>query len=476
MTAFQDYTAYDAMGLATLVRRGDVTPTDLLDAALARMDAVDPAINAVVLRHEDVARQAIADGLPQGPFAGVPFLLKNLHLGLAGTATDNGSAFFSGTVATSDATLVARYKAAGLVTFGKTNTPEFGLTISTEPRLHGPTRNPWDTGRSAGGSSGGAAAAVAAGIVPVAHASDGGGSIRLPAAACGLVGFKPTRARTPSGPDKGDGWNGMSHNHVVSRSVRDSAALLDATTGPEPGDAYAPPPGGPFLASTLTDPAPLRVALVLDEPEGVKIAAEVRAAMASTADLVQELGHMVEPASLPIDYMALRRAQGTIVFGSTAHVIDERAKALGRDPGREDLEPVTHVIVEAGARLTARDYAAACATMQRIGRAMGRFHERFDIVLQPTFATLPPEIGKITLMREDWEQYGRDLFAFAPFLALYNMTGAPSISLPLAWTSGGLPIGVMFSAAFGADDRLLALAGQMERALPWAHRYPAMPR
>ncbi|MGF1456871.1 MAG: amidase [Alphaproteobacteria bacterium] len=473
MVVLTDYSRFDAMGLAELVRSRQVTPTELLDAAFTRMEAVDPHINAVVMRHLDEACAALARGLPTGPFTGVPFLLKNLGVGFEGTVTDNGCAFFKDAVAPADTTLTARYRKAGFVICGKTNTPEFGLTVSTEPRLHGPTRNPWNRGLSAGGSSGGAAAAVAAGIVPAAHASDGGGSIRLPAAACGLFGFKPTRGRVPFGPDKGEGWDGMSHMHVVSRSVRDSAAILDATAGAEAGDPYAAPPGGPFLSSLRRDPASLRVALVLDEPDGVRMDRPVRGAVEAVAELLQDLGHRVEPVSLPIDYPTLRRAQATIIFASTAAIIAERAAVLGRDPGPEDLEPGTHGIVQAGQSFTARDYAAATMTMHRIGRSMGRLHETYDVILQPTTATLPPPIGRLTLMRTDTQAYAADLFAYAPFLALYNMTGAPSMSMPLVWTEAGLPVGVMFSADFGADDLLFALAAQLERSMPWGHRFPA---
>ncbi len=473
MVVLTDYNRFDAMGLAELVRTRQVTPTELLDAALTRMEAVDPHINSVVIRHVDEACGSLARGLPAGPFTGVPFLLKNLGVGLAGTVTDNGCAFFADAVARTDTTLTARYRKAGFVMFGKTNTPEFGLTVSTEPRLHGATRNPWKQEHSAGGSSGGAAAAVAAGIVPAAHASDGGGSIRLPAAACGLFGFKPTRGRTPFGPDKGEGWDGMSHMHVVTRSVRDSAAILDATAGPEAGDPYAAPPGGPFLTSTRRDPAPLRIALVLDEPDGVKIAPEMRAGVERVAELLQDLGHMVEPVSLPIDYPTLRRAQATIIFASVAATIAERAAQLGRDPGPDDLEPGTHGIIQAGAAFSAKDYAASTLTMHRIGRAMGQLHETYDVILQPTTATLPPKLGRLTLMRTDTEAYAAELFAYAPYLALYNMTGAPSMSIPLVWTPEGMPVGTMFSAAFGADDLLFALAAQLERAMPWGHRFPA---
>ncbi len=474
MGRITEYATYDALGLAALVRDGSVTANELLEEAIARTEAVNGAINAVVHKQYDEARAAIAHGLPDGPFQGVPFLLKNLYAMQQGTVTDHGSAFFRGLTATHDSTLVARYKAAGLVTFGKTNSPEFGLTVSTEPRLHGTTANPWDRSRSAGGSSGGASAAVAAGIVPMAHASDGGGSIRAPAAVCGLFGFKPTRARVPSGPDRGEGWDGMSHAHVISRSVRDSAAALDATHGAEVGDPYGAPPGGPFHQSAERDPAPLRVALVLDEPDGVTITPDVRAAVEETARLLTDLGHHVEPASLPIDYAVQRGAQGVIICGSTAAAVSEREAALGRKAGPDDLEPITHAMVAAGRGFTAEDYARASLTMHQLGRAMGRFHATYDVVLQATTATPPPPLGRLRLDRTDHLEYLGELYAFTPFLAHHNMTGAPSMSVPLGWTEAGQPRGVMLTGAFGADDLLFSLAGQLERAAPWAHRRPVL--
>ncbi len=474
MAGFSDYDHYDALGLAALVAKGDVTPAELLEEAIARTEAIDPKINAVVLRHFDLARQAIKDGLPQGPFTGVPFLLKNLTLLLKGTVTDHGCGFFRNAVADHDSTLTARYKAAGLVIFGKTNSPEFGLTVSTEPRLHGTTHNPWDLSRSPGGSSGGAAAAVAAGIVPMAQASDGGGSIRLPAACCGLFGIHPTRARTPIGPDRGENWDGMSRLHVVSRSVRDSAVLLDATTGPEPGDPYAAPPGGPFAQSAERDPAALRIGMVMDEPAGVIIAPEIRQGVEDTAALLEELGHTIEPATLPVDPMVMRAAQGTIIAGSTALTIRLRSEVLGREPEPDELEPVTRYLVEMGRSASAEDYARATHAIQAAGRAMAGLHDRFDVLLQPTTATLPPPLGRLRLDREDLEAYIAELYAFCPYTALCNMTGAPSASVPVAWTPEGFPIGMMFSADFGNDDILFSLAGQLERTQPWAFRRPSL--
>ncbi len=474
MSALSDYDRYDALGLAELVAKGDVTPAELLDEAIRRTEAIDPKINAVVMRHFDEARAAIRAGLPDGPFKGVPYLLKNLGPQLAGTVTDNSCRLFDGAAATHDSTLTARYKAAGLTIFGKTNTPEFGLTTSTEPAMYGVTRNPWDLTRSAGGSSGGAAAAVAAGIVPMANASDGGGSIRIPAAACGLFGLKPTRARTPSGPDRGEGWDGMSISHVISRTVRDSAALLDATHGPEPGDPYAAPPGGGFLDSTVRDPQPLRIGVVLETPPGSPLDPDLRAGVEATAKLLEDLGHHVEDASLGIDYTVLRAAQGAIICASTAHTISLRETVLGRKAREDELERGTAAMVENGRRLSAEDYARASHVMHQLGRTLGAFHQRYDILLQPTTASLPPKLGVLTLSREDAGNYLADLFAFTPYNALHNMTGQPSASVPVHWTADGFPVGTMLSAAVGADNLLYAVCGQLERAAPWAHRRPTL--
>ena len=334
----QDYDTYDGLGLAALVRRRELKSEELLETAIARVEARNPGVNAVVTRLYDRARAAIAAGLPEGPFTGVPYLLKDLGVLYAGAVTTWGSRLFANYVADHDSEITVRLKRAGLVIFGKTNTPELGLSASTEPRLFGPTRNPWNPGRSAGGSSGGAAAAVASGMLPMAHATDGGGSIRIPASCCGLFGLKPTRARNPMGPDQGEGWSGASVGHAVTRSVRDSAALLDATSGPDVGDPYwAPPPTGPFLAEVGRDPGRLRIALTTTPWNGQAVDPECSAAAGAAAKLCAELGHVVEEARPEVDAEALGQATRTIVGGNVRAQLEARAAALGREVTPEDV-------------------------------------------------------------------------------------------------------------------------------------------
>src|SRR5438876_2055569 len=331
----EEFESFDGLGLAGLVRRGDVSPAELLDVAISRVEARNPELNAVVTRLYDQARAAIAAGLADGPFTGVPYLLKDLGAHYAGAVTSFGSALFKDFMVNHDSEITARLRRAGLVIFGKTNTPELGLTASTEPRLFGPTRNPWNLNHSAGGSSGGSAAAVAAGMVPMAHATDGGGSIRIPASCCGLFGLKPTRARNPMGPDAGEGWGGASVGHAVTRSVRDSAALLDATSGPDAGDPYwAPPPARPFLAEVGLDPGSLRIALTTSAFNGHAVHPECVAAARAAATLCETLGHAVEDARPEINAEALGGAVRIVVAANVRAALEAAATALGR-PLRE---------------------------------------------------------------------------------------------------------------------------------------------
>jgi amidase/6-aminohexanoate-cyclic-dimer hydrolase len=469
---FPDYEQYDAVGLAELVARRAVTPEDLLEAAIARVEQRNPRLNAVTHKLYDHARAQIAAGLPDGPFLGVPFVLKDQFLLLAGAPTTHGSRFFADAVADHDSTLVARQKRAGLVIFGKTNTPELGLMPTTEPVLFGPTRNPWQTDHSAGGSSGGAAATVAAGIVPAAHASDGGGSIRIPASCCGVFGLKPTRARNPLGPDLGENWNGMTHAHAVTRSVRDSAALLDATAGPETGDPYsAPPAAGPFRAELGRDPGRLRVALMMRPLTGTLVDPEVVAAVTATAKLLERLGHYVEEAAPPLDGAELGRVATTIIRAHTRVFLENAARARGRDLREDDVEPGTWGVYQSGA-IPAEDYIRAVQAMHRAGRAVARFHDSYDILLTPVLARPPVPIG--VLSGADRERATEAMRGYVPFTALANLTGQPAMSVPLHWTPEGLPIGSMLAAPFGAEATLFRLAGQLEQAQPWADRRPAL--
>lgn len=474
MSAFPEYERYDGMGLAELVRRGEVTPGDLLDSAIERVERRNPAINAVVDRLYDRARAAVAAGPPQGPFVGVPYLLKDLGVSCAGSATTFGCALFRDAVADHDSEIVARLERAGLLVFGRTNTSEFGLSTSAEPRLYGPTRNPWDRAHSAGGSSGGAAAAVAAGMVPMAHASDGGGSIRIPASACGLFGLKPTRARTPAGPDLGEAWNGASSHHAITRTVRDSAALLDATSGPDVGDPYwAPPQERPFLSEVGADPGRLAIAFTARAWNGQPVDPECVAAVAAAARLCQELGHQVEEARPEWDEVARMRAFRVISSAHTRALLEARGEAVGRAPTAEDVEPVTWATAEHGRERSAADYARAIVVTHLVGRAIGRFFTRQDVLLTPTMCRPPHRLGVLDMANPDAGAFREALLGTIAFTSPFNSSGNPAMSVPLHWTKSGLPVGVQFVGAFGGEARLFRLAAQLERARPWAGRRPS---
>ena len=471
----EDYQEHDGLGLAGLVARREVSPDELLDAALARLDRVEPRINALTQRLADHGRAAIARGLPAGPFTGVPFLLKDVSALLEGTATTGGSRLFDGSPADHDSTIVARYKDAGLVIFGKTNTPEFGLAASTESSHFGPTRNPWDLTRTAGGSSGGAAAAVAAGIVPMAHGSDGGGSIRIPASACGLFGLKPTRARITAGPDVGEGWGGLAVQHVLTRSVRDSAAMLDATHGCVLGDPYwTPPVERPYRDEIEHDPDPLRVALMRSPASSVEVHADCVAALDEAHRLFADLGHHVADAAPEIDADALRLATWAIAASAVNLVIRNREAETGRTITEADVEPVTWQAVRYARDLGPEDYPRAIQTVHRHGRRMAAFHHRYDVILSPTLGQPPVPLGPQRMGNPDFDEFVEALRRFSPFTSVFNLSGQPSMSVPLHWTAEGLPVGVMVSGRFGGEALLFQLAAQLERARPWAHRRPEL--
>jgi Asp-tRNA(Asn)/Glu-tRNA(Gln) amidotransferase A subunit family amidase len=398
----------------------------------------------------------------------VPFVLKDLGQYLTGTITSAGSRVWKDSVADFDSTLTARYKQAGLVIFAKSQSPELGLTTTTESRLYGQTRNPWNLDRTSGGSSGGSAAAVASRIIPAAHATDGGGSIRIPASCCGLFGLKPTRGRVPLGPSQFEGWNGLSSHHAVTIYVRDSAALLDATAGGEPGSPFfSPSPSRPFLEETRTAPGILRIALSVETPGGTPLDPECRKAALDAGALCQRLGHRVDEQKLPIDVAAMREAFLTIINVSGA-------RALGRPVAEADVEPVTWSMREQGRRTDVVAYSRAIATMHQVGLQMARFLERHDVILSPTLAQPPVKLGVLSLTPESMQAFARAIGEFGPYTAIANMTGQPSMSVPLGWTADGLPIGVMFSGRFGDEATLFRLAGQLEQAQPWAQRKPAL--
>ena len=476
MITFSDYRAMDATALADAIAKGDVTAREVLDAAIDRAEAVNPDLNAIVHQQYDKARgTAPREGPCQGPFQGVPFLLKDLGAFDAGEPCTFGSRLWADFVPDHDATYTERCKAAGLVIMGRTNTPELGLNATTEPTLHGATPNPWNSYHSAGGSSGGSAAAVAAGILPMAHATDGGGSIRIPASNCGLFGLKPTRGRNPAGPDVGEGWSGMSTGHVVSRSVRDSARMMDCTHGPAPGDPYAaPPPARPFIKEVGTDPGALRIALMTDGFDGRPLDPECVAGVAAAANLCADLGHHVEPAHPKLDVDALIGATRIIIAGNVRTAVDLRCQALGREASGQDVEAVTWALAEEGARATAAQYAAAVMTLHQGSRQLAAFFEGYDLILSSTLRHPPLPLGAIDMQDSDLDHYWRALFedeiAITPF---YNNTGCPAMTLPLHMSAGGLPVGVHFGAPFGDEATLFRLASQLEAAQPWFDRVPA---
>jgi len=475
MVAFQDYRRHDALSLAELVRTKQVAPQELLDAAAARSRDVNGKINAIVVDHEALARKSISDGLPNGPLTGVPYLLKDLGAALKGTATTGSFSLTKDTIADADSTFVERCKAAGLVIFGKTHSPELGLTPSSESRMHGATRNPWNLNHIAGGSSGGAAAAVSAGIVPVAHATDGGGSIRIPAACCGLFGLKPTRARTPAGPKRGEGWGGASIGHVVSRSVRDSAAFLDATAGAAPGDPYAAPhQARPFLEEVGKKPGRLRIAVSTAASINAPVHPDAIAAVQHAAKLCESLGHIVEEAAPKLNGMEIMAAQGIVISANVAFAVEEAAEALGRKPRPEDVERATWFRVENARKVDSSAYARAMNTLHLVGRSLAGFMDNYDVILQPTAAQPPLPIGVMNMDREDLPHMFREMIGFIPYTGIYNLTGQPSANIPLFWNAGGLPIGTMFTTRFGDEATLFQLAAQLEQAQPWKDRYPPL--
>jgi Asp-tRNA(Asn)/Glu-tRNA(Gln) amidotransferase A subunit family amidase len=475
MLTFEEYRRHDAIGLAELVARGEVSATELLISAIARRDAIDPQVNALSQRHDDEGRRAIAAGLPDGPLNGVPFLLKDVSVQMAGTVTSNCSKLYADVIATQDSTIVERYRHAGLVIFGKTNTPEMGLAASTETALFGITRNPWNLQRTAGGSSGGAAAAVAAGIVPAAMGSDGGGSIRIPASCCGLFGLKPTRARTPMGPMVGEGWGSMGAVHVLTRSVRDSAAFLDATQGAAPGDPYAAPPVARAYRDELsTLPGRLRVALQLAPLSGTPVESECVAAARDAARLMESLGHQVEEALPPGNADELGHAAWVLVASNVRATLHRRARQIGRPLRQDDVEAVTWRTVQYAEAMSAADYADAVLAIHTLSRRMATFHKCYDVVMSPTLGQVPVGFGPQRMSNPDGEEYRIALQRFSPFTSLFNMSGQPSMSVPLHWTPDGLPVGVMFSAGFGQEDTLFRLAAQLESARPWFDRLPPL--
>lgn len=467
----------DGLGMAKLVREGEVTPRELLDDAVERVQAVNPQVNAVIRTFDDLARETLAD-LPDGPFTGVPFLLKDGGgVGYAGVPMTSASRFLQDYVPKADGELTRRYRAAGLVPFGKTNLPEFGLQPTTEPELWGPTLNPWDPTLSAGGSSGGAAAAVATRMVPMANASDSGGSIRIPASNCGVFGMKPTRLRISSARRHTGITSRMAvlSEHAVTLSVRDCAALLDATAGPRPGDPFiAPRPERPYLDEVGRDPGQLRVVYSVTSPLGVPLHPECVAAVEDAARLLESLGHIVEQKEPDIDGNALAKPFTTVSSGGLAWDIARLERITGKPATKELFEPGTWAMIEGGRNtaVTILDLFDALAELQTLADQLAAFQEPYDIWLTPTAGSIAPPLGSFAPAPDDPMKGLRASGLFLPFTTLINITGQPAMSVPLYWTADGIPVGTHFVGPYGDEGMLYRLAAQLEAARPWINRRP----
>jgi len=491
----EEYIRLDATALAGLVRGGEVSAIELLELALARLARWNPAINAVVIELAERARRDAAATLPAGPFAGVPFLVKDLDGFLAGAEFTASSRALLGYVPPRDSELFRRYRDAGLVICGKTNTPEFGLVGTTESLLRGPARNPWNPAYSCGGSSGGSAAAVAARIVPMAHGGDGGGSIRIPASACGLFGLKPTRGRTPMGPDESEAWSGFVQRHAITRTVRDSAMLLDATQGYDAGAPYtAPPPQRPYAGEVGRDPGRLRIAFSTRSLFGRDTHPDCVAAVRAAAALLEHLGHEVTEAHPPIEREALVHAYLVVVAACTAGLVRQIGKLRGRRVRGRELEPTTQFLATLGEALPAGEFEFARLTFHAASRALAPFFAAHDVFVDATLAFPPPRIGEWALapqlqwairsfssvlpravMRRALDHFAADGLERTANTMLFNMSGQPAMSVPLHVNAEGLPIGVQCVGGFGDEAMLFRLAAQLEQAAPWIERMPAEP-
>lgn len=474
--AFAEYADYDGLGLAELVRTGKTSPAELVEASIERIERHNGTLNAVVHKAYDEARAVAAGDLPDGPFKGVPFLIKDLGTPVKGWPRTSGSMFAQVAADPEDAELVKRYRAAGVVLVGKTNTPEFGIPGVTTSRRLGPCSNPWDPTRISGGSSGGAASATASGMVPLAHASDGLGSIRIPAACCGLVGMKTTRDRNPNGSDDYDRAIGFSVDHVVSRTVRDSAAMLDATGYPEPASPYAyPAKERPYLEEVSRSPGKLRIFWSGETPNGKPISEEVAARLADTAATLKALGHEVVEQGLGIDYRALYRAQGLVSASNFSAGVRRWVEKIGHEPAEGEIEGLARRGYEAGKRITGDQAMWGWQQLRLINRQVLANFEQFDVYLSPVLGTVPPKHEFLDTLTDDLRAFDKAQAATFPFTPPFNFTGQPSLSLPLhASAEGGLPIAMMFTARYGDEGTLFRLAGQLEKEMPWKDRRPAI--
>jgi amidase len=472
---FTEYSEYDGVGLAELVRKGEVSPAELVEAAIDRIERHNGTLNAVVYKAYDEARAMAATALPNGPFRGVPFLVKDLLIGVAGWPRSSGSRFAAKFVDAADTGLMRRYRAAGVIPLGKTNTPEFGITGTTESAYLGPCRNPWNPAHSTGGSSGGSAAAVAAGIVPVAHGGDGLGSIRIPASCCGLVGLKVTRDRNPHLPDGYDFAQGNVVEHVLTRTLRDCAAMLDATGVPEPASPYAPPAkAGPYLDEIGRAPGRLRIAWSSATANGRPVQPEIQTLLEGVVATLEKLGHEMVPQGLGIDQRALYAAMAPLAAANFAAGMDRLVRQIGREPEPEELEPLTWASLKAGRAVTGADALWSLQERRMAARGVLALFESFDVYLTPVMGAPPPPLGHISPVTVEPSEIRRRNGALFPFTAPFNFTGQPSLSLPLCRSSTGLPVGMMFTARYADEARLFRLAGQLERECPWRERRPGI--
>jgi amidase len=488
MGGFGEYGQYDGIGLARLVRGKEVKPSELIEEGISRIERLNPQLNAIIHTAYDHARGASRDWdtkiergeIDRATFCGVPFLLKDLVAECEGMPFEEGSRAVKGYVSKLDTELVRRQKAAGLIIVGKTNTPEFGCMATTEPVIQGPTANPWDPSLTPGGSSGGSTAAVAAGIVPMAHGTDGGGSIRIPASCCGLFGLKPTRGRNPHGPLFGDIASGIAAEHAMTRTVRDSAALLDATSGPDVGDPYqAPPKERPFLEELGRDPGCLKIGLLTSVPEGwhekPEIHPDCEDAVNDAARLCESLGHVVElVAPDELSHPNIAQTCGSVFCCYVGHAVKYWERELGKTIGQDDLEPLTWAMYQLGLSLTGADYLFTVEEIQRFSRNISRWYVEggYDLLLSPTMTIPPVKLVDYHAMPDGPQKQREVSLAFVAFTRIQNSTGQPAMSVPLFWNQNDVPIGVQFAGRYGDEATLFRLAAQLEEARPWAQRRP----
>ncbi len=490
----KDYANYDALGLAQLIKNKDISATELLETAIVQAEQENPAINAIITKLYDFAHQQIKQGLPEGPFSGVPFLLKDLLSSLEGTPLSNGSAAFKGNISPSDSEMVKRYKSSGLVIFGKTNTPEFGLMGITEPKAFGPTRNPWNLNHTSGGSSGGSGAAIAAGIVPMASGGDGGGSIRIPAACCGLFGLKPSRGRTPTGPYHSELWDGAATEHVLTRSVRDSAAMLDVVSGPDGSSPYPVLKETGYLACLETPVRPLKIAYTVQSFFDRPVTEDAIRSVQHTVSLLEALGHTVEAVHPYINASDLTDSYLTMYYGHVAADLEFAAKLLNSNFSNLDVEDTTKLMGYIGKKISAEQFVTAKRRWNDFSQSMNALHQEYDLLLTPTLGSEPVPIGefdlgildkvgtkivnalglqKLLLKTGMTKKVALENLEKLPFTQLANLTGQPAMSVPLYWTESGLPLGTQFIAPLGDEKTLLQLAHQLEQAQPWFDKTPA---